>query len=65
MDNHIYNLMKAIVKKSQSVWHYEKYLQDSQGCNECQQLWQKMKSEDERHLEEMKTILKHHLELLD
>lgn len=60
MDNHSYNLIKAMGKKAQAIWRYEQYLKDSGGCSECLALWNKLKSEDTAHLEEMKKILSAH-----
>jgi len=60
MDNHIYNLAKALTKKSQAVWRYEKFIKDSDGCPECEELWRELKEEDEEHVEKMKKILTSH-----
>ena len=62
MDNHTYNLIKALSKKAQAVWRYDQYLKDSSGCEECQRLWKKLKGEDSAHLAEMKRILSEHVE---
>lgn len=60
MDNHSYNLIKAMGKKAQAIWRYEQYIKDSGACSECVALWNKLKSEDALHLEEMKKVLSSH-----
>ena len=60
MDNHSYNLIKAMGKKAQAIWRYEQYIKDSAGCAECLALWNKLKNEDTAHLEGMKKILSGH-----
>lgn len=62
VDNHTYNLTKALTKKAQSVWRYDQYLKDSADCEECQRLWKKLKGEDGAHLAEMKRLLSSHFE---
>lgn len=61
MDNHTYNLIKAVSKKAQALWRYDQYLKDSGDCIECQNLWKKLKGEDSAHLAEMKKLLASHL----
>lgn len=62
MDNHTYNLIKALTKKAQAVWRYDQYLKDSPNCPECQRLWKKLKGEDSVHLSEIKRLLGNHVE---
>lgn len=61
MDNHGYNLMKAVSKRACAITKYDKYLEDSTNCPECQELWKKMKEEDTKALEEMKNLLFKHV----
>jgi len=57
----MYNLMKALVKKSQSLWRYEENLKESADCPECQELWNKLKAEDSADLELLKKATMAHL----
>jgi hypothetical protein len=50
MDNHTYNLLKALTKKAQVLWRYEQYLKDASGCEECKSLWEELKDNDEKYL---------------
>lgn len=61
IDNHTYNLIKALTKKAQAVWRYEQYMKDSGDCEKCKALWEKLKEEDNQHLEEMKKLLGEHV----
>jgi len=47
-------------KKAQAIWRYEQYIKDSGECPECVALWNKLKTEDSAHLEEMKKLLSSH-----
>jgi len=60
MDNHIYNIIKAAIKRSESVWKNSQYLEDSQGCEECRALWEKLKQLDQQGLDEIKRVLENH-----
>lgn len=61
MDNHGYNLMKAISKRACGLSKYDKYIEDSANCEACQNLWRKLKEEDAKDLEEMKNVLFSHV----
>ncbi len=62
IDNDLYNLMKATIKKAQAISKYDMYLTDSSnsGCAECAALWQKLKEMDMEILKEMKKVFKAH-----
>lgn len=62
MDNHSYNLIKALSKKAQALSKYDTYIKDSGGCQECSALWERLKKEDSAHLEEMKKVLSSHIQ---
>jgi len=61
LDNHSYNLIKALSKKAQAVFRYDQYLKDAEACEECKKLWEKLKNEDSTHVEEIKKILAKHI----
>lgn len=62
MDNHAYDLIKALSKKADAVLVYEQYIKDSQNCEECRTFWGKLREEDKKHLEELKKLLYSHTE---
>lgn len=62
LNNHLYNLMKACVKKSQAMWQYDKFQEDSKDCEQCQEIWNKLRAEDKVHLASLKKHLLDHME---
>lgn len=65
MDNHSYNLLKAISKRADAIWMYQQYKEDSKDCKECMKLWDELEREDKRLLKEMKRLLSTHVEKID
>lgn len=39
MDNHTYDLVKALGEKGESLQVYETYAKDTDGCEACSKLW--------------------------
>jgi len=60
MENHIYDLIKELSEKADGVWMYDQYLEDSKECAACQQLWKKLKEQDEETIEELKQLVASH-----
>ena len=60
MDNHSYNLVKAAIKRSESIWKTNEYLKDSSMCPECQALWKSLADFDKQALEQIKKVLESH-----
>jgi hypothetical protein len=54
--------MKACVKKSQAMWQYDKFQEDSKDCEQCQEIWNKLRAEDKVHLASLKKHLLDHME---
>ncbi len=63
MDNHHYDLIKALEKKADAVWVYEKYIKDAQNCEQCQELWEKLKEKDQQDISELKKLMKDHFQM--
>jgi hypothetical protein len=61
LDNHSYDVVKALTKKADAISVYDQYLKDSQGCEQCQMFWNRLKQEDEKHVEELKSLATNHL----
>lgn len=60
MDNHTYNLVKALGEKAEAAEIYEIYGQDSTQCPECAELWKKLANEERADIQEMKNLLLDH-----
>lgn len=50
LDNNTYNLMEDITSLSKSLYRYETYIRDAEGCKSCQEFWKKMKKQRESEL---------------
>jgi tryptophanyl-tRNA synthetase len=62
-ENHIYNLMLQITEEHKSVWRMEnEYKQDARNCNECKNLWQKIATNKQDHIEQLTKQLKVHIQ---
>ena len=62
LSNHIYNLMKQMVQEHKSLWRIKNhYLKDSEGCEECQNFWNKLAEDKEKHIQELEELIKKHL----
>ena len=61
MDNRTYNLIASLHSKLEGLAAYEKYLQDAQGDQQCQQLFQQLMQDDRRHAEQLRQELARHL----
>ncbi len=61
MDNLTYDLIAALHNKLEAVTAYQKYLQDAQGDQQCQQLFQQMLQDDQRHAQMLRQELTRHL----
>ena len=54
--------MKALIEKADGSYIYNKYLEDSKDCLECQAIWQQLKQDDDRNLAVLLEAVKKHLE---
>jgi len=62
MDNHAYNLMRQLVQEQTSLWRIKnEYLKDSNACEECKVLWEKMAKDKEDHVIELSELVKKHI----
>lgn len=61
INNHNYDLVKALTKKADALTVYDQYLKDSEGCQQCQNIWKKLKDEDSKHVDELKQLSSSHL----
>lgn len=51
MKNANFDLVHALTNKSDALNVYDRYIQDSQGCSHCQDLWRQVKQDDRKHQE--------------
>jgi hypothetical protein len=65
LKNPNYDLVEELQEKSKGVWRYDQYLKDAgmdPNCQHCRDLWQKLKEEDERHIQMLKDEIKMHVQ---
>jgi hypothetical protein len=62
LENINYKLIQTIAIISQSLYHYETYVQDASGCPSCQEMWGKFKEQREKELSMLLKELKAHIE---
>jgi hypothetical protein len=62
VDNHSYNIIKTITEKAEATWVYDKYIDDSENCQECSKFWKNLKKEDSKLLDQLRTLLNSHIE---
>ncbi len=62
LKNNSYNIVTALSEKSEALSIYDDFIEDAQDAEspECAELWQKIREDEERHVE----MLKEHVEML-
>ncbi len=61
-ENHLYNLMKQLVQENKSLWRIKKhYMEEAEGCEECQNFWKKVGENKEAHVKELEELIKGHM----
>ncbi len=51
-----------MTEEHKSLWRIKKeYLKDARGCKVCVPFWKKMAAEKEKHVAELKKLIKKHL----
>lgn len=62
LKNHNHDLVHSLSEKNDAVWRYEKeYLKNAEGCDFCQNLWQKLTEDDNKHIEMLREEIKRHI----
>ena len=61
IDNLTYDLISSLNNKLEAITAYDKYLKDAQGDQQCQQLFQQMMQDDQRHAQMLRQELTRHL----
>lgn len=61
VENLTYDLISALHNKLEAVTAYQKYMQDAQGDQKCQQLFQQLLEDDKKHARMLQQELSRHL----
>ncbi|KKS43761.1 MAG: hypothetical protein UV48_C0016G0010 [Candidatus Azambacteria bacterium GW2011_GWA2_42_9] len=46
MKNHNHDLIQQLSENADSIWRYEEYIKNAEGCQYCTGLWAKLKEMD-------------------
>lgn len=57
-----HNLVHSLATKADSVWRYDRYIQDASGCSHCQRLWQQIQQDDMRHIQLLRDEIARHVQ---
>lgn len=49
MQNANFDLVHTLTNKADALNVYDRYVQDAQGCPQCQDLWRQVKQDDKKH----------------
>ena len=44
MKNHNHDLVHQLSENADSIWRYDEYLKNAEGCQNCTNLWSKLKT---------------------
>lgn len=62
INNHIYNLLLQLTEENKSLWRIkEEYIKDAEGCESCTAFWKNLEEQKEKHVEELREMVKKHL----
>lgn len=63
LKDHNHDLIHSLSEKNDAVWRYDKeYIKNSQGCDDCTDMWQKMKDDDNEHIQMLTGEIKRHMD---
>ncbi|MFH1979405.1 MAG: hypothetical protein ABII97_03420 [Patescibacteria group bacterium] len=61
-DNHLYNLVNQLAQEHKSLWRIkETYKKDAGSCEECKAFWEELEEDKEKHIEELRKLIKSHI----
>jgi len=60
LSNPIHNLVQILSVKLDSAWRYDRYAQDCGDDQQCSMLFERMKQDDLRHIEQLREEIERH-----
>ena len=60
LKDHNHDLVKQLSEDSSSLYRYDEYIKNAEGCEHCQALWQKMKEMDEEKVSMLTAEINRH-----
>jgi len=61
MQNWNHDLVHQLSEDLDSLWRYEDYLKNSEGCDHCSGMWRKLKEMDEEKVEILRQEIERHV----
>lgn len=61
MKNHNHDLAHQLSEDLDSLWRYEGYLKNAQGCGACVGMWEKFRSMDEEKVQLLRDEIVRHV----
>ncbi len=62
LDNSLYNLMIQMVEENKALWRIKNmYKKDARHCDGCERFWTGLETDKERHVAELKELIKQHI----
>lgn len=61
MKNHNHDLVHHLSETNDSLWRYDEYIKNSQGCQYCTALWDKLKEADQEAEKMLAEEIKRHV----
>jgi hypothetical protein len=61
LTNATYNLMESASVISKGLYRYDTFIRDAAGCQQCEEIWNRLKRRDEEELAQLVSHLKQHL----
>lgn len=57
-NNNLHNLMTQMTQEQKSLWRIEKHYIEEAGSDEEKALWEKMKEDKKKHIEDFQALIK-------
>ena len=61
LKNHNHDLVHQLSETSDSIWRMKEYLENANGCDSCQALWNEIMNDCERHADLLKKEIARHV----
>lgn len=62
MKNHNHDLLHHLSETADSLWRYDGYIKNAQGCDACTSLWKQMKERDAESEKILLAEIKRHMD---
>jgi hypothetical protein len=60
--NHDHDMIHELSKRIDAVWRFDQYIANAGDDDELRDFWNELKSQEQRNVERLKTLIAHHIE---